>query len=173
MALSFGIPILALAAVLQASMISLWFGSAGPDLIFLIVLAWSINVDLRKGLVWAFIGGLMLDLLSAAPLGTSSIGLMLVVFMVSGLGSQFYQVRLPLLAVLTAGGTLVRYFALYAIIILLARTGLLNFPEQPQTLIFIPDLTSTILATLVYNLVLIWPAYWLVRRIQSRTRTEE
>lgn len=156
------------AAVLQASLLPLLFGEAVPDLVFVLLLAWAIHADTRTGVAWAFVGGLLLDLLSAAPLGTSIVGLLLVVFLVSGLGTQIYSISLPLVLLLAAVGTLLRLGALYGLVVVMARAGLLGFPEQPSALVFLPDPASTILPTLLYNLILIWPAYWLIRRGQRR-----
>lgn len=169
MAIYFGVPILALAAIIQASMIATLFPSGGgPQLVFLCVLSWAINADLRDGLTWAFIGGITLDLLSAAPLGTSVIGLILVVFLISGLGGQLYGVGLPLLGALTVTGTLVTQISVFALVLILARIGFMGFPESAQGLPFVTDLTSTILSTMIYNLVMIWPTYWFIRRLQGR-----
>ncbi|HRF94610.1 MAG TPA: rod shape-determining protein MreD, partial [Aggregatilineales bacterium] len=58
-------PILIVAAILQATFmpqIRLLGGS--PDLVFLVVLAWSINAELDSSVLWAFVGGISLDLLS-------------------------------------------------------------------------------------------------------------
>lgn len=169
MAVTYGIPILALAAIIQASLIATLFpAGGGPQLVFLCVLSWAINADLRGGLTWAFIGGLMLDLLSAAPLGTSAIGLILVVFLISGLGGQVYGIGLPLLAALTVTGTLITQASIFVLVLILARIGLMEFPDSVSGLPFISDLASTILPTLIYNLVMIWPLYWFLRRLQGR-----
>lgn len=69
-------PLLAVVALLQ----SVWLSrvnllGARPDLMLLIVALWAIVRGLDEGLVWGFIGGLFIDLLSGGPLGGTSLAL--------------------------------------------------------------------------------------------------
>ncbi len=156
------IPILALAAVLQATFVpQIRLLGGGPDLVFLIVLAWSINIKLEGGITWAFVGGILQDLFSAAPTGTSAVGLIIIVFVVNQLARQVQQVGLILLFGLTLVGTL---FQQIVTIILL---GLLGFRMD-----LIGDLNDVVFPTMLYNLVLIGPVYWFIRRIQRRFATD-
>lgn len=156
------LPLLALAAVIQASVIPhIRVLGGGPDLVFLMVLAWSIYAPLEQGVVWAFTGGLLQDLLSAAPLGMSVVGLVLVVFMVYAVQRQVYSVSLPLLALLLLAAAVVQQAAL---LLLLPLTGL--------RLDVVRDLNYVVFPTLVYNLVVFWPVYWLLRRVQRRYATD-
>jgi rod shape-determining protein MreD len=154
------IPILALAAALQASILpQISLAGGGPDLVFLLVLSWAIDTDLRQGAAWAFIGGLMLDLLSALPVGTSSIPLLIIVFAISGIGTQIYRLGLLLLVSLALGGTL---FQQMMTLILSALLG--------HNVNWVQDFTSIVVPTMFYNLVLIVPVYWLIRRLQRSFR---
>jgi len=47
-----------------------------PDLVTLAVLSWSLLRGTREGAVWAVIGGMGLDLLSAGPFGISALALL-------------------------------------------------------------------------------------------------
>jgi rod shape-determining protein MreD len=47
----------------------------------LIVLAWAIVRGLEEGLVWGFIGGLIIDLLSGGPLGANVLASLAVAFL--------------------------------------------------------------------------------------------
>jgi rod shape-determining protein MreD len=49
-----------------------------PNLMLLAVLSWSLLRGGREGLLWAFGGGVLVDILSGAPLGVSSLSLLLV-----------------------------------------------------------------------------------------------
>ncbi len=129
-----------------------------PDLVFLLVLAWSINAELDEGVRWAFIGGICQDLLSFAPLGTSTLGMLLLVFGIGGLGRQVYGTGLVMLAGLVMVGTLVQKVVFMGVI------ALNGMPVD-----FFAGLQRVILPTMLYNLVFIWPVYWLVRRIQRHT----
>ncbi len=156
------LPLLALAAVIQASVIPhIRVLGGGPDLVFLMVLTWSVHAPLEQGVVWAFTGGLLQDLLSAAPLGMSVVGLVLVVFMVHAAQRQVYSINLPLLAGLLLAAVVVQQAALLALLLL---TGL--------RLDIVRDLNYVVFPTLIYNLVAFWPVYWLLRRVQRRYATD-
>src|SRR5688500_13003948 len=98
--LQIGIPLFILASLLQATVLShLRVYGGQPDLIVIIVLAWAILDRDQEGMVWAFVGGLFLDLLSGAPLGISSLAMVPVAFLVGLTEAQVYResVGLPLL----------------------------------------------------------------------------
>lgn len=157
------LPILAVAAALQASLmpqIRLLGGS--PDLTFLLVLSWSINADLDESVVWAFAGGIMQDLLSAAPTGLSVVGLLLTVFAVSGLGQQFYRIGFMMLVGLVLAGTLVQQIVT---MLLLTVSGF--------TVDWATSLAYVTAPTIFYNLALIWPTYWFVRRLQRQISRDD
>ncbi|MDX2075614.1 MAG: rod shape-determining protein MreD [bacterium] len=151
-------PILIVAAVLQATFmpqIRLLGGS--PDLVFLVVLAWSINAELDSSVVWAFVGGISLDLLSYAPLGTSTIGIVVMVFVISGIGQQVYRIGFVLLI----GSVLIgSFFQQLSIMIILTFTG--------YSVDWGLSLGYVVAPTIFYNLVFILPIYWIIRRIQRR-----
>ncbi len=152
------VPILALAVALQSGVIPQFRILGGsPDLVFLVVLAWSVHAPLEAGVTWAIVGGIMQDLLSAAPTGMSAIGIVLVVFLVSRLTEQLYSVGLLLLAGMVAVGTLIQQGVLFVLL------WLMGTPVD-----LISDFTYVILPTMVYNLLFIWPVYWFIRRIQRR-----
>lgn len=70
----------------------------------LVVLAWTVVRGVDEGLVWGFIGGLIVDLLSSGPLGTTALALSAAALLAGQtwgkrLGSQV--VRLLLLALLS------------------------------------------------------------------------
>jgi rod shape-determining protein MreD len=156
MGLYLSIPILALAAALQASILPLIsLAGGGPDLVFLLVLSWALDTDVRQGAVWAFVGGLMLDLLSVLPVGTHSIPLLMIVFALSGIGGQIYRLGLLLLVGMAAAGTLFQQLTLMTLRLLLG-----------YQVVWVQEFTSIVLPTVFYNLVLIVPVYWLVRRVQ-------
>jgi len=151
------LPILMIAAALQTSLtkqIRLLGGE--PDLVFLLVLSWSINSELEQSVVWAFIGGICLDLLSGAPMGASIPGMLILIFGVSGLGQQVYRIGIVILVGLVLIGTLVQQTIFMGII---ALTG--------QRVLWFESLTYVTLPTILYNLLFIIPVYWFVRRIQN------
>jgi rod shape-determining protein MreD len=79
------IPLLLAAAILQTSVmphLAIW--GVFPDLPLLIVVNWSLVRGAREGIVWGFVAGIALDLLSGAPFGAATLSLM-VVGLLSGL----------------------------------------------------------------------------------------
>jgi rod shape-determining protein MreD len=151
------LPILALAAALQAGFLPHFSSGGLPDLVFLLVVAWALNTDLQDGVIWALVGGILLDLFSALPLGVSSIPLLVIVFVISGLGQRFFQLGGLVLFGVTLVGTL---FQQLVLMLLLAVLG-----HQVNWLF---DLVTFVLPTVLYNLILVVPIYALVRRVQVR-----
>jgi len=159
------LPILALAAALQASVmpqISILGGQ--PDLVFLLVISWALNTSLEQGVTWAFVGGILKDLLSAAPLGTSTFGLVIIVFAIHTLRRQLYSVGIFTLIWVTVLGT---FFQQITVMLLLAALGGYA-PAQRGFSPFIQTITTIILPIVFYNLILILPIYAFIRRIQRR-----
>lgn len=151
-------PILILAAILQATfMPQIRLLGGNPDLVYLIVLAWSINASLDSSVLWAFVGGISLDLLSYAPLGTSTLGLVITVFVISGVGGQVYRIGFVLLIGSVLIGT---FFQQILIMILLTITG--------YSVDWGLSLGYVVAPTIFYNLVFILPIYWFIRRVQRR-----
>lgn len=152
------LPILALAAILQASIVPQFSILGGrPDLVFLLVVSWALNAPLVEGLVWAFVGGVLQDLMSAAPTGTSVIGLVLIVFALDVLRQQVYRVGLITLMWVALVGTLVQQIV---VMIVLSLSGF-GIP-------FVNNFSYVVLPTVFYNFVLIFPVYFVARQIQKR-----
>ncbi len=158
-----GLPLIALAVILQATVIpQIRILGGEPDLVFLLVLSWSVNGRLEQSVIWSFVGGITQDLLSAAPTGASAVGLILLVFAVDRLKQQVYHIGVVLIIGLVIAGTILQK-TVYMIV--LAFTGFTIYP--------LDNLTYVILPTIAYNLVFMPPIYWLIRRIQRRHRTQE
>jgi len=115
------IPLLTSVALIQTvllSRINLW--GARPELMLLVVLIWAVVRGVDEGLVWGFIGGLIVDLLSGAPMGATMLALLSVVFLAGqpwgqGLSSQVARLLLPALV-----GVVVYHLVL---LLVLAWTG--------------------------------------------------
>lgn len=152
------LPVLALAAVLQAS-ITPQFSLLGgrPDLVFLVVLAWSLNAPLEQGVVWAFVGGILQDLMSAAPTGISVIGMVLIVFALDAFRQQVYRVGVVTIMWAVLAGTL---FQQILLMVLLLLTGF--------QVSLVGNLGYVVLPTVFYNFVLMFPVYFVTRRVQKR-----
>jgi hypothetical protein len=179
----FALPLLMIAVVLQASFFPLFFpGTAQPELMLLIVLAWTIHAAWHEALFWAFLGGIMQDLLAITPTGTSVIVPVVVVFVIKWLESRLYQFseshsRLTRgsclqmiidtirnsfsVIVMLIGFTVLATIANHIMMVLVLR--LMRYPTN------IPSMVQEFsLPTLAYNLIVILPVYFVLRRIQTR-----
>jgi rod shape-determining protein MreD len=117
MVYAIGVPFLALLAVLQSSVLSyLRFLDGRPDLVLLAVVAWGLTGRAREAMAWGFAGGIFLDLLSGLPLGTSSLMLTLIAYLVSFLEGRFWEAHLLMpLAVTLMASLIYQFFGLGAI----------------------------------------------------------
>ncbi len=127
------------------------------NLVMLLVLCWSLRASLTEGFVWAFVGGIALDLLSILPLGTSSAALLILVYGINNLSQQLQRARIVLLLAMAAVATLFMAAYTYAALVLLGYTYDLWAVGR---LVLLP--------TLVYNLAAVLPLFVVVRFFQRR-----
>ena len=73
-------------------------GDAQPHLVFVLAVVWTVAAGLDGGLVWAFVGGLVLDTLAQRPLGSTAFALLLVVGATATLTRALHRFR-PVLAI--------------------------------------------------------------------------
>lgn len=157
------IPILALAAVLQATLIpQIRILGGEPDLALLCVIAWAVNGRLETSVTWALVGGITSDLMSAAPTGASAVGLVLLVFLIDYLKRQLFGVSFLVVLGLVVLGTAIHA---YVFMVILALVGFRVTPVQSTLYVIAPSI--------VYNLVFIAPVYWFIRRLQRRVGGDE
>lgn len=70
----------AVAALIQSSILPFTAaGGAGLDLVLVLAVVWTMTVGLDGGLVWAFLGGLIIDVLLMRPLGLTAFVLLVAV----------------------------------------------------------------------------------------------
>ena len=92
-----------IAALIEATVVGyLRVGESQPHLVFVLAVIVTVVGGFDRGLVWAFVGGLFLDVLTQRPLGISSFALLLSVGGVAALGRVLPRIRplLPILATL-------------------------------------------------------------------------
>ena len=158
-----GLPILIIAATLQVSFApQIRILGGEPDLTFLVVLSWAMNARLDEGVVWAFVGGITSDLLTSAPTGTSVIGMLLIVFALHRLRQQVFGLGIVTLVGAVVFGTILQQ-TIYMLV-----NAIVGYEVH-----LIEMFAYVVLPTVAYNLVFIWPVYWIVRRLlhpQTETR---
>ncbi|GIV77149.1 rod shape-determining protein MreD [Litorilinea aerophila] len=122
------IPLLVVAGLFQSSAAPhISIRGIKPDLVLLVVLVGTLLYGHRPGITWAFIGGIILDLFSGGPMGSSSLSLMLAA-LVAGMGHRTlsrFNLFVPLGACLL--GTLVYATAYLSILGLLRSFNLANY----------------------------------------------
>jgi rod shape-determining protein MreD len=150
---------LAVIALVQTSampLFSLW--GLTPDLMLLAVVSWSLLRGMDQGLPLALAGGMLLDLLSGGPFGLATLSLTVAAavtsFGQSGIARE--SVWLPLVAGSLATAV---YDGVYLVIL-----RLLGRP-----LSWTLGLVHVILPSMVWNVLMMYPAYWLLRRLHLRT----
>ena len=89
---------------------------AEPNLVLLVVVLWSLVRGVDEGLLWAFIGGLLVDTLSGGPLAGTAIALLAAAYLAGQslgvqVGSQVVRAMF-----LTALGTAVFHLALLLVL---------------------------------------------------------
>jgi rod shape-determining protein MreD len=152
-----GLPLLAFAAVLQATLLPQFRLFGGTiDLVLLLTLNWTLVGESRGGPIWALMGGLCLDLLSGGPLGANALGLVLVAYLASLSEGRFWSshVLLPLASVLV--GTVVYHLVF---LLTLAATG--------HSVSWGLSLSQVTLPTVLLNTLFMLPVYHLVRWLHS------
>jgi rod shape-determining protein MreD len=145
-------------------------GDAQADLTLLVVGAWSLRRGVEEGAVWAFIGGIVLDSLSAGPFSASLFGLLavsLVLGVAPSTGRERRQAR-------PFGGNPVALIVgviLATLIFHLVLLAALQLSGRP--LDWLDAGVRVIAPRAVFNLVLMPFVYRLLGWLDRRTRREE
>lgn len=147
-----------------------------PDLVLIVVLIATLVYGGQGGLLWAFIGGIGLDLFSGGPFGASSLALMMAT-LVAALGYRVlsrYHLLVPLSA--AAIGTLI-YGLVYLGVLNALRTAaqfpLLAAYVIPQhNLSLWPTLQQIIIPEMFYNTTLVLFVTPLLNRVPEQQEVE-
>jgi rod shape-determining protein MreD len=118
-----GIPALAILASLQASVFSRFrLLDGGPDLVLLVVIGWALTGQRRQSMTLGLIGGLLLDLLSGYPLGVTSVGLIVVAYLVSLSEGRFWEANFLMQLAAVLVGSAIYHLADLVVLLVLGRT---------------------------------------------------
>lgn len=115
----------------------------------------------EEGIFWAIIGGIMLDLFSAAPFGTMTLALALLSYVLSQIGRDLLRTN-PLLPIAVAPVATILFNVTVAVI--LEAFGW----HMAWTQVFL----DTILPLCVLNTMAMVPVYGLLYRAHSRMQWE-
>jgi len=148
---------MALLAVLQSSLLNRFpFLHGTANLILLATVSWALTGRAAEAMVWAFCGGLFLDLLSGAPFGVSSMALVLAVYLASLTEGRFWEAH-PLAPLGVMAVASLVYFA-----ITIAGVWLSGHPIDPTL-----ALTQVVLPSTFINVLLALPAAQLAGRVRE------
>lgn len=154
-----GIPILLLAAVINATIMpELRLGNGTADLVFLLVMSWALLADVRDAMLWAVIGGMLQDVLSIAPVGTSALGLVIVAFAADAVFGTVSRGNLIVPLVVAGVGTVVYQM----LTLLLLRMLGLSAVGLGQGVVYVM-VPSTIM-----NVLLVLPVFRLMGTVHRR-----
>jgi rod shape-determining protein MreD len=163
MRLLLGVVIPLAAALLQGTVAPLIaVGEARPSLPILVAASWSVAAGAREGVWWAFLGGIVSDLISAGPLGAFALASLPPVAAV-GLGEPGTSRPTPIIV----GAVLVGLAALVAGLIyvgILAVTG--------AGVSSLPLAAGTTVASAVYTGLLAFAIYPLARLLRRATEKQ-
>jgi rod shape-determining protein MreD len=139
------VPLMAVLALLQSAILSR-LPLGGLQILLLFVIVHAMLEGLQEGLLWAFVAGIFLDLLSLSPVGGSSLAYMSTVMAVVLVQRNLPQSPLVLPLLLAPLGTAVYFFVYLTILTLLGH------PVNWQA-------TGVTPVVLVHT-ILVLPLYW-------------
>lgn len=153
------------AALLETSVLpQLTVVGVKPDLVFVLAVVTAMMVGVEDGLVWAFLGGLLLDVLSDRPVGATILSLLIVtglaIAVARVLGSAPRAVVVGVVLLLTVAYQL----ASLAILAVTAGVHLVSLPVRSILVAAILNSLLAVLAALV--------ARWALVRFGAPGRTE-
>jgi rod shape-determining protein MreD len=163
MATLIAIPLMGILVILQTTIVSrmpLLQGTA--DLVLLTVIAWALQKPVRTAWEWSIIGGLMVNLASALPLGIPLVAYGLSTGMAIFLRRRVWQVPLLAMFVVTFFGTLITQS------VSLVALRLIGSPIPPAEAFIRITLPS-----LVLNLILSVPTFALFSELAHWIYPEE
>ena len=157
------VPLLVVVAILQTTVVpqlTVWDASANLPL--LVVVSWSLLRGSREGMIWAFIAGLAVDLLSGAPFGAATLSMIAVGFL-AGLGhATVFRAYIALPLVVMFAATVV-YDLLFLLVVRLS-----GYPVD-----WLDSLLRLILPSALLNAILMPIVFVLMRLLNQRFGREE
>ena len=117
-------------------------GAAQPHLVLVVGIVVTVAIGFEAGLVWAFVGGLVIDVLAQRPLGSTAFGLLICIGATAVLARVFARLR-PIVPILA---TFLLSLA-YSMILFAAFTAL-------RATISVSDPIGLVLPDAIYDVVL-------------------
>ncbi|MEP7285688.1 MAG: rod shape-determining protein MreD [Chloroflexota bacterium] len=143
------LPLLLIAVILQSTVIpEIRIAGGGPDLILMMVLSWTMLAGLEEGIIWAIVGGVLQDLVTSAPTGTTALALVVVVFLSDLVLGPVSRNNIIFPPIIIAAGTAIFQLVLAILLTVLGHTVSISY-----------TLSTITVPTLLFNVVLILPIF--------------
>jgi rod shape-determining protein MreD len=153
-----GLPLLAIFAILQSTLIvHLRLLDGRPDLVLLLVVSWSLVGRAEEAMLWGAFGGMLLDLLSGFPLGSTALILVLIAFLVSLAEGRLWEINIVLPLGVMLGASLLYYYL-----------GLLILPLLGREIDLLVATGRVILPSAFLNMLLALPSFQLAQGLRNR-----
>jgi rod shape-determining protein MreD len=154
-----------LAALLETSVLTeLAVGGVKPDLVLVLAVVVTMVVGFEDGLVWAVVGGFLIDALSARPLGATALGILVVIGLAALVARVMGTPRVVTVALVAFALSWVYQAVVFAILAVTAGIGPAPIPAQTFFVIALLDLGVAAIAVLA--------ARALLRRFGATERVE-
>ena len=146
-------PFLLLLAVLQTAVLPRFpILGAVPQLLLLVSLVWGALRGVNEGVVWAFVAGVCQDILSAAPMGVTSLTFMAAVFVAVSAAQLFPSNRFFMPLMQGALATLI-FLGLHFVLL-----NVLGYGLRWETAV-------SLLPLIILHSILTLPLYWLLNSV--------
>jgi rod shape-determining protein MreD len=163
MALLLALPILGLLVIVQSALVSrIHLINGTADLVLLALVAWAVQERVRTSWQWAVVGGLMITLVSALPVGAALAGYLFATGIALAFRRWVWQVSLLAMVAGTFFGTLSTQ---------LVSIGMLRFTGTPVP--WIEALNTVTLPSALLNLLLAIPVYAVLTDVANWVYPEE
>ncbi len=160
------LPVLLVFVILQSTVVPYFrIAGGGPDLILMVVLSWMMLAGLEEGLIWAIVGGILQDLVTGVPTGTTALALVVIAGLENLVLGPVGKGNLIIPPFVVSVCTLL-YQALLAV--LLAILGRLSILGRSADLGYV--LTYVTLPSVMFNVILMLPIFRLVGFVFQATR---
>jgi rod shape-determining protein MreD len=152
------IPVMLFLAIVQIAVFPQFsFFPVDPSLPFLFALAWSLLSNVEEGVIWAFIGGMFMDIFTIAPVGGLALTYMASVFAVNIIRNLLPANRFLIPMISAAVATTIQQLLYY---IYLRLFGI----SATTTLM-------TLLQIVIVQTILIIPIYWVLYFLSRARRS--
>jgi rod shape-determining protein MreD len=156
----FSLPLLLVVVVIQVTVVPKFrIAEGGPDLVLLLVLSWMLLAGMEEGVIWAILGGVLQDLITGIPLGTTALALVVVSSTANLIVGEVGPGNLIYPPIIAAAGTVLYHVLLVVLFSLIGRPV-----ELGHTLLYVT------LPTALFNVVLSVPIFRVMGRVFKATR---